>query len=157
MKLTTTHVDLWSTEIDDTPGGLARTLRAIAEFGAELDYVTASRHPQKPGKGLLWVSSIAKRAPLDRVTDVGLHHADERVLLKVEGHDAPGLGAKLAKAIAEAGVSMKGLSADVRDQRFACYIEFDQAQDRDKAEAAIKALNTHAPWAFWHRHGSQAA
>lgn len=146
MKLTTTYVDVWSTEIDDEAGGLARTLPAIAEFGADLDHVMAYRDSEKPGKGVLFVSSVAQYIPLDRVTDIGLRRRDDRPALKIEGNDEPGVGAKLARAVAEAGVSMKSLSAGVIGNRFACYIEFDNVQDREKADAAIKALNAHFAW-----------
>lgn len=157
MKLITTQVEVWSVEIDDKAGGLARTLRAIADFGVDLDHVMAQRQPDKAGKGILFVSTPGNRMQLDRVPDLGLHRASNRPMLKIEGPDTPGTGSQLARAIADAGVNMRSFTGGVLGHRFACYVEFDTAQDRDKADAAIQALNTHPAWAFWHRHTNKAA
>lgn len=96
MKFTTTLMHIWSTEIEDKAGGLARTLRVIADFGANLNYVAAHRLAEKPGKGILLISSSDSRLELDHVTDVGLRRVPDRAMLKIEGHDEPALGAKLA-------------------------------------------------------------
>lgn len=157
MKLTTTRVDVWWTEIDDTPGGLARTLRAIADYGADLDYVMAHRLPEKPGRGLLYVAPTNHHIQLDRMLDMDVRRDRQRSLLKIEGHDEPGLGARLARVVADAGVSMQAFSTGVVAHRFAAFIEFDSAMDRDRAETAIRAMQPHATWAFWHRTAPKAA
>ncbi len=157
MKLTTTQVDVWSTEIDDTAGGLARTLRAIADYGADLDYVQAERSPATPGKGRLFVAAMNQHLQLDQVTDVGLRRAVSRPTLKIEGSNGSGTAAKITKAIAGAGVTMKGFSSGVIGHHFVCYVEFDTALDCEKADAALKALEGHSAWAFWHRPGHKAA
>jgi hypothetical protein len=144
MKLTTTRVEMWSVEIEDKAGGLARTLRAIADFGVDLDYVMAQRRPDTAGKGILFVSS-----PDNQVSD--------RPMLRIEGADAPGAGARLARAVADAGVNLRSFAGGVTGHRFVCFAEFDSTQDRDKADTAIQALNTHPAWAFWHRHPPKAA
>lgn len=157
MKLTTTQVEMWSVEIDDQAGGLARTLRAIADFGVDLDYVTAQRQPDKAGKGILLVSSPGNRIQLDRATEIGLRGVSDRPMLKIEGTDALGMDARLAQAIADAGVNMKSFTSGALGHQFVCFIGFDTMQDRDKADTAIKALNTHPAWAFWHRTTHKAA
>ncbi|HEY8995379.1 MAG TPA: hypothetical protein VIM71_11995 [Lacunisphaera sp.] len=157
MKLTTTHVEMWSVEITDEVGGLARALRAIADFGADLDYVMAQRQSDKAGKGILFVSSPGNRVQLDRVTDLGLRRVNDRPMLKIEGNDAPGMGARLARAIANAGVTIKSFTGGATGHGFVCFVGFDTAQDLDKVDTAIQALNTHPAWAFWHRHTHKAA
>lgn len=156
MKVTTTPVEVWSTEIDDQPGGLARALRAITEFGANLDYVAAHRQRDQAAKGMLYVASADRYLYLDRVADVGLKRVSDRALLRIEGHDQPGAGAKLARVIAAAGVNMRSFAASASEHHFVCYAEFDSIEDRAKADAALKALNTHPSWAFWYRHSTAA-
>ena len=50
MSLTITKVDVWAAEIDDTPGGLAKLLGALAGAGADLECVIARRDPTKTAK-----------------------------------------------------------------------------------------------------------
>lgn len=157
MKLTTTRVEMWSVEIEDKAGGLARTLRAIADFGVDLDYVMAQRRPDTAGKGILFVSSPDNQVQFDRATDLGLRRVSDRPMLRIEGPDAPGIGARLARAVADAGVNLRSFAGSVTGHRFVCFAEFDSTQDRDKADTAIQALNTHPAWAFWHRHPPKAA
>lgn len=156
MKVTTTPVEVWSTEIDDQPGGLARALRAITEFGANLDYVAAERQPDGSRKGVLHVASSDRYLYLDRVADVGLKRVSDCALLKIEGSDEPGAGARITRAMAEAGVSLRGFAGTVAGHHFVCYAEFDNIVDRTKADAALKALNSHPAWAFWSRHSTAA-
>jgi hypothetical protein len=51
MNLKVTRMDVWTAEVDDKPGGLARALRALADYGANLEYVMARRRSDSPGKG----------------------------------------------------------------------------------------------------------
>lgn len=156
MKVTTTPLEVWSTEFDDQGGGLARALRAISEFGVNLEYVATQQNPEKPGKGILYVASADRRVYLDRVTDVGLQRVSQHSVLRIEGHDEPGAAGKLARAIDEAGVAVASFSGTVEGQRFICYAEFKSVEDRAKADTTLKALNSHSPWAFWSRHTTAA-
>lgn len=151
MKVTTTPIEVWSTEFDDQGGGLARALRAISEFGVNLEYVVAQRNRDRPGKGILYVASADRQVYLDRVTDVGLQRVSPHSLLRIEGHDEPGAAAKVARAIDEAGVAVASFSGTAEGQRFICYAEFESTEDRAKAHTALKALNSHPTWAFWSR------
>jgi predicted amino acid-binding ACT domain protein len=138
LKVTKTHV--WAAEIEDQPGGLAKVLGPIGEAGANLACVIARRKPDKPGTGVVFVTPLAGKRVLAAAEKAGFHTAGRVVTLKVEGDDRPGLGARLARAIGDAGVSMRGLSAAVIGARFVCYIAFDSESEAAKAAAAIKAL-----------------
>lgn len=156
MNIKMTHFDVWVAEIDDKAGGLAFRLRALADYGADLEYVNARPTPEQPGKGVVFVSSPDEKAMLANADQAGFRRATEKPLLKIEGTNEPGAGAKLTKAIADAGVSMNGLSANVIGHRFVCFAGFDSAQDRDKAETALKALAAHH-WRLWPRREPKAA
>ncbi len=58
MSLTITKVDVWAAEIDDTPGGLAKLLGALAGAGADLECVIARRDPTKTGKCVAFLTPV---------------------------------------------------------------------------------------------------
>lgn len=60
--------------------------------------------------------------------------------LRVEGDDRAGMGQQLAGAVATAGVSLRGMSANVLGKKYVCYVALDTAADAQKAAEAIKAL-----------------
>lgn len=156
MHLKTTRVGVWAAEIDDLPGSLARILRAIAEFGVDLSQVIARRQPEKPGKGLALVITALGNEHLETIADVSLHRANGFAVLKIEGADEHGAGARIAKTIADVGVNVNSLSASVIGHRFVCYAIFEHLHDLEIAEKALAALNTPAWWP-WHRDPSHRA
>ncbi|PTY08871.1 hypothetical protein DB347_04685 [Opitutaceae bacterium EW11] len=155
MNLQMTRVDMWAAEIDDQAGGLAHTLRAITERGVDLDYVMARREADTPGKGRVLVSPISGRDQLENAEAAGIRRATDVAVLKIEGNDDAGMGARLCETIAGTGASMNALSASVVGNRFVCYAAFDSEADRAKAETALKELSAHH-WRFWKRHTKAA-
>lgn len=151
MNLETTHVDVWSAEIDDKSGALGLSLRALADYGADLDCVIARREPSKPGKGLVFISPLSGHEPMEKASEAGFKKVEHIATLRVEGTNAPGIGAKLARTIADVGVNMHGFSAMSLGNRFVCYLGFDSPADCNKAEAALRNLVSHHDWRFW-RH-----
>lgn len=150
MNFKMTRVEAWAADIDDQAGGLAFRLRALADYGADLEYVEARRTSERPGKGIVYVAAPDGKGLLSNADQAGYRRAPELPLLKIEGTDEPGLGSKLTQAIGDAGVSMSGLSAMVVGHHFVCFAGFNSAQDRDTAETALKKLITHH-WRLWPR------
>jgi len=140
MRLKLTKLDVWTTEIDDKPGGLARSLRAITDFGVDLEGVVARRHPDKPGKGILYVTPATGHVKLEDAPDAALRRAPQVVTLKIDGTNSPGMGAKITRLIGDAGVSMHGLTAAVIGRKFVCFVGFDTVSDMDKAILALEPL-----------------
>ena len=66
MSFTVTKVDIWSSKIEDKPGGLAKVLGALGNAGANLDCVVARRDPRSPAPGLCFTpvkgSAVRKAA-----------------------------------------------------------------------------------------------
>jgi predicted amino acid-binding ACT domain protein len=60
--------------------------------------------------------------------------------VKVEGGDKPGLGAKITRTLGNAGISFRGISADVIGRKFVCHLALDNPQDADRAVALLKKL-----------------
>jgi hypothetical protein len=138
LKVTKTHV--WAAEIQDQPGGLAKVIGTLAAAGANLECVIGRRQPEKSGTGVVFVTPLKGKKPLGAAAAAGFQETQRISTLKVEGDDRPGLGAALAQAVADAGVSMRGISAAVIGRKFVSYLAFDSADDAAKAAAALKKL-----------------
>jgi len=61
--------------------------------------------------------------------------------LRVEGADKPGMGAKLTRALAEAGINLRGLSAAALGKQYVTHLALDTAQDAAKAATVLKKLS----------------
>jgi len=139
MAVSVSNVEVWAGNIQDQAGSLANMLEKIAKSGASLDCVIARRHPDRPGTGDVFVSGARGRKAQEAAADAGLTRAENISTLRVEGSDKPGLGSKITRAIAGAGVNVRGVSAMMLNGKFVAYIGFDNAQDADRASKAIKA------------------
>jgi len=118
MKLDVTRVNVWAASIKDEPGGLAGKLDALAEAGANLEFVIARREAKK--------QKFAKTSSLHSV--------------RVEGPDKAGLGAAITKALADACVNLRGLSAAAIGRKFVMHFALDSSADATKAIRALKKL-----------------
>ncbi len=58
--------------------------------------------------------------------------------LRLEGPDKPGLGARIARALAAAGLNLRGFSAASVARKGIAYFAFDTAEDAKKAASALK-------------------
>jgi hypothetical protein len=144
MSFTVTKVDIWSAKIEDKPGGLARVLGALGNAGADLDCVIARRDPSKSGSGVVFLTPVKGAATRKSAQSQGVAPAKNLATLKVEGDDAPGLGARIAAAIADAGINLRGVSAATMGRKFVAYLGFDNAPDATKAARALKKLGSPA-------------
>ena len=140
MSFTVTKVDIWSSKIEDKPGGLAKILAALGNAGASLDCVIARRDSAKPGAGVVFLTPAKGAAVRKAEKAEGVAPAKNIATLKVEGEDAPGLGGRITTAIADAGVNLRGVSAAAIGERFVGYFGFDSAADATKAARALRAL-----------------
>ena len=71
--------------------------------------------------------------------------AEGLTTIRVEGPDTPGSCSRMANAIADAGISMRGLSSMTAGKNFVAYIGLDSAADADAAIKALKNVKTKAP------------
>ncbi len=141
MALDVTKVDVWATEISDQPGGLATALSAIAAAGGDLQAVIARRQPDKAGTGVVFLSPVKGKSVQTAARQAGLSPASNIATLRVEGPNRAGTGHRILKAIGDASVNVRGVSAVVVGNKFAAYIGFDNAADANAAAKAIKAAD----------------
>jgi hypothetical protein len=138
MSLTVTRVDVWAASIEDQPGGLAGKLAPLAEAGADLEFVIARRAPDKPGTGVVFITPLEGDAQTQAAAGAGFAVAQSLHSVRVEGDNAPGIGAQLTKKLADAGVNLRGLSAAVIGQRFIMYLALDTAEDAEKVAGLLQ-------------------
>jgi len=138
MPLNVKQVRVWSATIDDRPGGLAGKLDALAKAGANLEFVIARRAPDKPGKGVVFVTPIESDAAMKAAQAAGFSVSDGLHSVRVDGPDEPGLGAKITGALAQAGINLRGISAAAIGNRMVCHLALDTSSDATKAMEGLK-------------------
>lgn len=137
MDLQIDRVDVWAAPIADTPGGLATLLAKLKEAGTNLEFIIARRSPDQPGKGVVFVTPLSGEKQVAAATALGFHATESVQSVRIEGPDAPGLGAALTAKLAATGLSLRGLSAATIGGRFVMYLGLDSAED---AETAVGVL-----------------
>ena len=140
MALKISRTEVWVATIDDRAGGAAEKLEALATAGANLEMVFARRTPEQPGRGILFAGPIKGKKVVAAAQMAGFARSDSMHGVKLEGGDKPGLGAKITRALGNAGVSFRGMSATAIGTKFASHIVVDTADDAARAVAALKKV-----------------
>ena len=104
MKLKVNRVDVWTATIDDRAGGAAERLEPLAKAGADFEYVFARRTPEQPGKGIVFVYPVKGSKVTKAAQDAGFAKPDHIHSVRIEGANKPGTTAKIARALAGAGL-----------------------------------------------------
>lgn len=138
MAIKVSKAEVWAVSISDRAGGLAERLEPLAKAGASLEMVFARRTPESPGQGMLFVTPIKGTKAITAAQQGGMGKPQSIYSVRVEGGDKAGLGAKIARTLGEAGVSIRGLSAIAIGKKFISYIACDSADDQERAIAALK-------------------
>jgi predicted amino acid-binding ACT domain protein len=140
MAIKVSRQEVWSVTIDDRAGAVADKLEALAKAGANLEMVFARRRPEQPGSGVIFAAPIKGAKVTRAAQEAGFAKADNMFGVKVEGGDKPGLGARITRALGNAGVSFRGISAHAIGSKFISNIVVDSDQDAANAVAALKKL-----------------
>ena len=140
MALNVTRADVWAASIEDRPGGLAGKLAALAEAGAQLEFVIARRASERPGTGVVFLTPLKGSAQIGAAKKAGFEKTKSLHSLRVEGPDKPGLGAKMTQALAQAGINLRGLSAAAIGPRCVVHLALDSTADATKAARLLKRL-----------------
>jgi hypothetical protein len=141
MALSVKRIQWWAGTIEDKAGGLSALLAPLAETKSNLEFVLARRAPEAPGKGVVFVAPVTTADGERAASEAGLKPAPEIAALRVEGPNQAGMGHAISLAIAEAGISFRGLAAVVIGERFVCQIAFDSAADANRAADIIGEID----------------
>jgi hypothetical protein len=140
MSLKIQRVDTWAASMRDKAGSLAAKLKALAAAGVNLEFVIARRAPDKPGAGVVFVTPIRSAAGARAARKAGFKKTSSLHTVRVEGADRKGQGGRIAQALADAGLNLRGLSAAAINKRFVTHIALDSARSAAKAVGVLRKL-----------------
>lgn len=141
MKLKVSRVDMWMATIEDRPGGAAEKLEPLAKVGANFEFAFARRTPEDPGKGLLVAMPVKGAKVIKAAQECGLAKPGNIHAVRIEGADKPGVTAKIARAVGDAGINFRALSATAIGKKFVSVLALDTAEDAAKAVSALRKLS----------------
>jgi hypothetical protein len=134
MAVTVKSITIWRKEVPHRAGELARALEPLAEAGADLQVIMAYAEGER---GFVEIGPISGKKVMAAATRGGFAAFSKPTLL-VEGNDRPGLGHKIADAIAAQGVSISFDVTQVIGRKFSSVYGFHTVEDAKTATAAIK-------------------
>jgi len=137
MAVTVKRITLWRKDLENKAGTLAGTLEPLAKAGADLQIVMGYRYPGDNAKAVVELYPVGSKKATLAAQGAGLT-ASTIPALHVEGDNRPGLGHAIAQAVAEAGVNMDFLVAQVIGRKYSAVIGFENDADAIKASALIK-------------------
>ena len=137
MAVTVKKIVLWRHEVENKPGMLAATLEPLAAAGADLHVVMGYRYPGNESRAAIELYSVSGKKATVAAKAAGLVASSIPTLL-VEGDNRAGLGATTARALADAGINVSFLVAQVIGRKYSALFGFETAQDASKAAALLK-------------------
>ncbi len=140
MPVTVKKIVLWRGEVENKPGVLAGVLQPLATAGADLQVLMGYRYPGEPGKAVVELYPVTGKKSVAAAGAAGLQASSIPTVL-VEGDNKPGLGAAIARAMADAGVNLAFLVAQVMGRKYSAIIGFETEEDARKAAALIKRIS----------------
>ncbi len=138
MAVTVKKVVLWRKEVDNKPGTLAGTLAPLAQAGGNLRIVMGYALPGESRRSVIEVFPVTGKKATGAAGAAGLAASPIPCLL-VEGDDQPGLGSRMARAVADQGVNLAFLIAETVGKRFSAVFGFESDGDATRATQALKA------------------
>jgi hypothetical protein len=140
MDLLVERADVWAANIEDRPGGLADSLAALRDAGADLQFIIARRAPEAPGKGVVFVTPLQGDREIQAAADAGFNITRRLHCVRVMGPDQPGIAAVLTQKLADGGINLRGFSASVIGTQFVAYAATDSLEDANKAMAVLERV-----------------
>jgi hypothetical protein len=136
MAYTIRNVEVWAADVYNRPGMLARMLEGLAQAGAQLEFMVARRRSENTAR--VFVSPIKGKKQRQAAADVGFVPAIGMHAVRILGPDRPGLGAEVSRAVAAAGINIRGVAAATAGKNCVINLAFKSEEDTKKAVAAIR-------------------
>lgn len=137
MAITVKEITLWRREVENRPGVLAQVLDPLADNRVDLKVLMAYRYTGNEAKGAVELYPVSGKKATAAARSGGLTPADIPAVL-VEGADKPGIGYATTRAIADAGINLAFLVAQVVGSRFSAVYGFDNESDRRRAVGLLR-------------------
>jgi len=135
MAVTVKEITLWRREIENQPGALAGAIEPLV--GVDLQALMAYRYPGNTSKGAVEVYPITTKKSIAAAQSAGLAESGIPALI-VLGDNRRGIGHATTRAIADAGINLAFLVAQVIGRKYSAVFGFDTDADRKKAAGLIK-------------------
>jgi hypothetical protein len=137
MPVQVKRITLWWKEIENRTGSLASTLEPVAKAGADLEIVMGYCYPGDRAKAAVEVYPVANKKTTAAAQSAGLSASAIPAVL-VQGDNRAGLGHAITKAVADAGVNLDFVVAQVIGRKFSAVLGFENDGDANKATTLIK-------------------
>ena len=137
MSISVKKIALWRREVPNRRGMLALALEPLSRAGANLQVVMGYHMGEK---AIIEVFPVSGKRGTVAAREAGLGESGLPALL-VQGDNRAGLGAALARAIADAGINIHFLVAQVIGKRYSAVMGFGSDSDATQATAAIKTVS----------------
>jgi predicted amino acid-binding ACT domain protein len=135
MDLDVERVDVWAAPIKDETGSLASLLKGLHKAGTDLQFVIARRSGDLPGMGVVFVTPLQSEQETRAASQLGFNVTQSLQSIRIRGQDRAGILSDLMQALADGGISLRGLSASVLGTQFIAYVGVDSP------DAVIKAID----------------
>lgn len=137
MAVTVKKIALWRKEVQNRAGMLAGALAPLAHAGTNIHVVMAYRYPGHESKGAIELYPVTGKKSATAAREAGFSASNIPALL-VEGDNRPGLGYATAQAIANAGINLDFLVAQVVGRKYSAVFGFESDTDAAKCAAIIR-------------------
>jgi hypothetical protein len=137
MAIAIRKITLWRTEVENRPGTLAQIVRPLADSDISLHVLMGYRIPAQENRAVIELFPISGKKANAAARDAGLEPSSIPTLF-VTGDDRPGLGSATAEEIANAGINMSFMVAQVLGRKFTAVYGFETEDDARKATTLIK-------------------
>jgi len=134
------RVDTWAAAIQDKPGTLAAKLKALSAAGVNLEFVIARRSPEKRDAGVVFVTPVKGPKQSRAAGAAGFKKTKTLHTVRLEGVNKRGQGTRLAQALTDKGLNLRGLSAAAIGNKFICHIAVDSEADANKVVRTLSKL-----------------
>ncbi|HWP57032.1 MAG TPA: hypothetical protein VNL14_03975 [Candidatus Acidoferrales bacterium] len=137
MAVTVKKITLWRKEVENKPGVLANALAPLAHAGTDIQVVMAYRFPGDSSRAAIELYPVTGKKAVAAAQEAGFSAAQIPALL-VEGDNRAGLGYETAQSIADAGVNMDFVVAQVTGKKYSAVFGFESEADATKCAAIIR-------------------
>ncbi|MBX3395143.1 MAG: hypothetical protein KF841_07215 [Phycisphaerae bacterium] len=137
MSFAIKKATIWKIETPNTPGAMASTLGPLAESGVNLDLVMGYTNAEKT-LASVEVYPIAGGKSQTSARTAGFSKADFPCVV-ISGKNQPGIGRRIAAALADAGVSINFFVAQAAGPNYVGLFSFEA---QSEADLAVRILNS---------------
>jgi len=137
MAVTVKKIVLWRKEVENRTGILASALAPLANAGADIHVVMAYRFPGQESKAAIELNPVTGKKSVAAAEEAGFSASAIPALL-VEGDNRAGLGYATSQAIADAGINMDFIVAQVVGRKYSAVFGFESDVDATKCAAIIR-------------------